>query len=66
MKLLNRLKKMEEKMVAGSQAIEVAEKQREELKKTKKELKKEQRQQEKIEKELKNQEDAFLNARHKF
>ena len=53
MKLLNRLKKMEEKMVVGSQAIEVAEKQREELKKTRKELKKEQKQQAALEEKLK-------------
>lgn len=33
-KLINRLKKMEEKMVVGSQAIEVAKKQQKELKKT--------------------------------
>jgi hypothetical protein len=32
--LINRLKKMEEKMVVGSQAIEVAKKQQKELKKT--------------------------------
>jgi DNA repair exonuclease SbcCD ATPase subunit len=40
-KLINRLKKMEEKMVVGSQAIEVAKKQQKELKKTQKQLEKE-------------------------
>ena len=33
-KLIHRLKKMEEKMIVGSQAIEVAKKQQKELKKT--------------------------------
>lgn len=41
-------------MIVGSQAIEVAEKQKAELKKTKKELKKERKQQEELEAKLKS------------
>jgi|APCry1669189241_1035207.scaffolds.fasta_scaffold36872_3 hypothetical protein len=36
--MLRRLKKMEEKMLVGSQAIEVAKAQKQELKKTRKQL----------------------------
>lgn len=36
--MLRRLKKMEEKMLVGSQAIEVAKVQKQELKKTRKQL----------------------------
>ena len=65
-KLLSRLKKMEEKMVVGSQAIEVAKKQQKELKKTQKALEKERRQQQELEEKLKQQENDFLNAEQKF
>lgn len=37
-KLIKKLKKMEEKVVVGSQAMEVAKKQKKELKMTKKQL----------------------------
>ena len=65
-KLVNRLKKMEEKMVVGSQAIEVAKKQQKELKKTHKALQKEKKHQEELEEQLKQKENDFLNAQHKF
>lgn len=65
-KLLNRLKKMEEKMVVGSQAIEVAKKQQKELKKTQKILEKEQAKKREMEEQLQKQENDFLNAQHKF
>ena len=65
-KLVNRLKKMEEKMVVGSQAIEVAKKQKKELKKTQKALEKEQQKEKDLEDQLRAQEDDFMNAQHKF
>lgn len=40
-KLISRLQKMEDKMLVGSQAIEVAKKQKKQLKNTQKELAKE-------------------------
>lgn len=65
-KLINRLKKMEEKMVVGSQAIEVAKKQQKELKKTQKALEKEAKKERELEEELKKKDSDFLNAQHKF
>jgi len=61
-KLISRLKKMEEKMVVGSQAIEVAKKQQKELKKTQKALEKEAAKEKHMEEQLKKQENDFLNA----
>ena len=57
---------MEEKMVVGSQAIEVAKKQKKELKKTQKELEKEHQKELELEEELQKKESDFLNAQHKF
>ena len=65
-KLINRLKKMEEKMVVGSQAIEVAKKQQKELKKTQKALEKESKKERELEEELKKKENDFMSAQHKF
>lgn len=65
-KLISRLKKMEEKMVVGSQAIEVAKKQQKELKKTQKQLEIENKKEKDLEEQLKKQENDFLNAQHKF
>lgn len=65
-KLLNRLKKMEEKMVVGSQAIEVAKQQKKQLKKTQKQLEKEESAQKKLEDQLQLEEQNFLREQHKF
>jgi kinesin family protein 3/17 len=65
-KLISRLKKMEEKMVVGSQAIKVAKKQQKELKKTQKALEKEQEQQAQLDEELRRREEELMLAQKSF
>ena len=61
--MISRLKKMEEKMVVGSQAIKVAKKQQKELKKTREALEKEQAQQAELDEELKRREEEIMLAK---
>ena len=57
---------MEEKMIAGSQVMEVAKKQQKELMKTKKELEKERVQEEELQKKLQEKEKNRMKIMRKF
>jgi hypothetical protein len=64
--LIKKLKKMEEKVIVGTQVMEEAKNQAKELKKTKKELDKEQRLQKELEEQKKEKDDELLQINKKF
>lgn len=64
--LIKKLKKMEEKVLVGTQVMEEAKKQAKELKKTKKVLEKENRQRQELEEQKKEKDDELLQINKKF
>ena len=64
--LIKKLKKMEEKVLVGTQVMEEAKKQAKELKKTKKELAKEEREKQELEEKKKEKDDELLQINKKF
>jgi kinesin family protein 3/17 len=65
-KMIKRLRKMEEKMVVGNQAAEIAKNQKKELKKTRKDLQAEINQQTELEMKLQEEEDESMMIKERF